>query len=84
MEYLLGFDKMLSPIIIKVIYFLGLIAVLISAIAQLFHGAILIGICTLIFGALGVRIWCELLILAFRIHDNLAEINQRQKKNEPA
>lgn len=80
MEYLLGFDKMVSPVIIKGIYFLLLLLVLIGAIGAFVGGHFLYGLGALVFGALGVRIWCELLILAFRIHDNLVEINQSLKK----
>jgi len=81
LQYALGFDKMISPIIIKIIYFLLLAGVLIGAILALFRGEFIAAIFGLVFGALGVRIWCELLILMFRIHDNLVEINQSLKKN---
>jgi hypothetical protein len=78
-EYLFGFDKMVTPIIIRVLYFLGLIGIVVGAGISLFQGRFLFAIGLLVFGALGVRVYCELLMLLFRIHDNLAEINQRQK-----
>jgi hypothetical protein len=81
MKYLLGFDKMVSPIIIRVVYFLLLIVIVIRTIMALFQGEFLEGIGTLVGGALSVRISCEMMILMFRIHDNLVEINQNLRKN---
>jgi hypothetical protein len=96
-KYALSFDKMVSPLIIKVVYFLLLAVVIISGVLgilssfwALFHGEFLTflgglftGILLLVLGCVGVRVYCELLILAFRIYDNLVEINQSLKKNNP-
>jgi len=76
---LLGFDKMLTPIIIKVLYFLGLLGVLLSAGAMLFQGAIFPALGLLIFGTLIVRVWCELLILMFRVYEELKSASQYLK-----
>jgi hypothetical protein len=45
----------------------------------LFQGNILPAIAILVFGAIMVRVYSELLILLFRIHDNLVSINQQMK-----
>ena len=82
MGYLLGFDKMVSPIIIKVVYFLGLLGVLVASVLVLISGKTLVGIAILVFGALLVRIYSELLILMFRIYDNLVEINKKMKPGD--
>jgi hypothetical protein len=39
MQQLLGFDKMVTPIIIRIVYFLGLLAVLITGGPQCFSAA---------------------------------------------
>jgi hypothetical protein len=39
MQQLLGFDKMVTPIIIRIVYFLGLLVVLITGVATLFSRA---------------------------------------------
>ncbi|MGJ7571990.1 DUF4282 domain-containing protein [Variovorax sp. RB2P76] len=79
MQDLLGFDKMVTPIIIRILYFLGLIGVLVMTVVSLFQGRILMAIGVLVFGAIMVRVYSELLILLFRIHDNLVSINQQMK-----
>ncbi|MBN8754866.1 MULTISPECIES: DUF4282 domain-containing protein [Variovorax] len=79
MQDLLGFDKMVTPIIIRILYFLGLLAVLAMTATALFQGRILVAIGVLVFGAIIVRVYSELLILLFRIHDNLVSINQQMK-----
>jgi hypothetical protein len=79
MQDLLGFDKMVTPIIIRILYFLGLLGVLAATVVSLFQGRILAAIGVLVFGAIMVRVYSELLILLFRIHDNLVSINQQMK-----
>ena len=79
MQDLLGFDKMVTPIIIRILYFLGLLGVLAATVISLFQGRILAAIGILVFGAIMVRVYSELLILLFRIHDNLVSINQQMK-----
>ncbi|SEJ69108.1 protein of unknown function [Variovorax sp. OK605] len=79
MQDLLGFDKMVTPIIIRILYFLGLLGVLVMTVVSLFQGNILPAIGILVFGAIMVRVYSELLILLFRIHDNLVSINQQMK-----
>jgi len=77
---LLGFEKMITPTIIKVLYFLLLLGVLGSFVVTLFSGEILMSFGILIFGTLGVRLWCELLILMFRIYDQLTVSAQYLKE----
>jgi hypothetical protein len=87
MQDLLGFEKMVTPIVIRILYFLGLLVVLISGVSALFSGGfrgILTGFAILIFGAIMVRVYSELLILLFRIHDNLVSINQQMKDRNPS
>lgn len=76
----LSFDKMITPIILKILYVLALIAVVISAVVNLFHGQFFHALAILVFGVIGTRVYCELLILLFRIHENLVEINHNLKK----
>ena len=79
MQDLVGFDMMVTPIIIRILYFLGLLGVLVMTVVSLFQGRILMAIGVLVFGAIMVRVYSELLILLFRIHDNLVSINQQMK-----
>ena len=78
---ILNFDIMISTKLIKLLYFLALIGVVISAITTMlsrnpFTGTsnFIWGLLMLIFGPLAVRVWAELMIVIFNINDNLAKI----------
>jgi len=80
----LAFRRMLTPVIIQIIFWLGIAACVLSAVGQLFmFGALGIvwAAITLVLGSIGVRIYCELLILLFRIHDTLQEIKDQRKQS---
>ena len=70
-ENIFSFDKMITPIIIKVIFLLGIIASVIAGFTQFFseYGSFWYGIMVLIIGPILVRIYCELLIVVFSIHE---------------
>lgn len=81
MKDLFLLDSMLTPKIITVIYWLGLIAVVVGALNQLFDPAtsLLNALGLLLFGLLGVRIWCELMIVLFKINANLQALVERKE-----
>ncbi len=83
MEDFLKFRKMITPIIIQVLFWVGVAGSVIGglvAIGTSFgrygSGAagFLGGLLMLVLGPVFVRIYCELLILLFRIHETLNEI----------
>lgn len=84
LEKLKNFDEMITPAIIKVIYWLGIIIVAILAIVSMV-GAIasgqfrnLIGVLlTSALSFLMVRVYCELIILGFRAVTYLKDINKK-------
>lgn len=78
---ILNFDVMISTKLIKLLYFLALIGVVITAITTMlsrnpFTGTsnFVWGLLILIFGPIGVRVWAELMVVIFNINDNLAKI----------
>lgn len=78
---LFDFKKMITPVIIKIIYYLGLLGVLLAGLKIMGGGplgmgvvSIITGLVTIIVGALLVRVWCELLIVLFKINENLQAI----------
>ncbi|GAB4312591.1 MAG: hypothetical protein Kow0097_14120 [Candidatus Bipolaricaulota bacterium] len=86
MQEYLAFRKMLTPIAIQVIFWIGVAACVILGLVGIVSGAsaplggggqVLAGILTLFLGPLAVRIWCELLIVVFRILDTLGEIRDK-------
>lgn len=74
------FDRMLTPRMITFIYWLLLAVVVISGLGSMFAGAamgggfgfgsFIYGLVIIAVGAVMARIWCELLIILFKIHDN--------------
>ena len=80
MNDLLNFDNMLTPKIITVIYFLSLVAVILAGLFTIFAGQggflmnLIMGLLTIIFGGLLVRVYCELMIVAFKINENIKRI----------
>ncbi|WP_334472509.1 DUF4282 domain-containing protein [Arsenophonus sp. PmNCSU2021_1] len=84
LKSLLNLDKMITPKIIIIFYWLGIIAVLFSGIAAIFAGSHLGGFFSGFIGGLttmviGVRVSCELIILLFNIYAKLKEIAENTK-----
>ena len=73
---LLNFRKMITPTVIQVVFWLGIVAVVVGGIWQMTAGgwAILIGLVSIVLGILLVRVYCEIIILLFRIYDSLRNI----------
>ena len=83
---LLNFDHMIGPSLIRVIYFSGLVLVVVYAVGGLGAMAyspvagmigILGGAILLVFGAVMWRFTCELWVLMFKIHDRIGEVRDR-------
>jgi hypothetical protein len=79
------FDAMLTPKIITFVYWLLLLFVAVSGLATIFggfggvtFGKFLMGIGMIVGGALGARIWCELMIILFKIHENIKKMADKQ------
>ncbi len=88
----LNFRRMVTPLIIKILFWVGVgISVLLgvgSVLGGVIRGisndslvAVAGGLCTgpliIVLGILSVRIYSELLILAFQIHDTLVDIKNQ-------
>ena len=79
---LLFFDAMLTPKFITVIYWIGLVGVVISGLGSIFFmgfryvtfGGLIRGLAITIGGAIAVRVWCELMIVLFKINENVQKI----------
>lgn len=85
----LTFRKMLTPVVIQIIFWVGIVLCVIGGIVGIVVSAvgneaigILYGILVLILGPIAVRIYCELLIVIFRINDNLSEMNKKMDVEE--
>jgi len=76
-----AFRKMVTPVIIQILFWVGVIICVIAGfvligtgIKQPGHQSLLSGVLLVIFGPLVVRLYCEILIVFFRINETLTEI----------
>ena len=85
MNQLLTLNDMLTPKIVTVIYWIGLFCIVLAALGTLFglmgsggfFSRLISAVCILFFGGLAIRIYSELLIVIFKIHENLKKIADR-------
>lgn len=78
----LFFDSMLTPKIITIVYWLLLVVVLLAGLGSIFlygianatFGGFVKGILITVGGAVGARIWCELLMVFFMINENIQKM----------
>lgn len=79
---LLTFDTMITPFIIQIVFWVGTLGSVISGVIMLISGFtdiaptmyIFAGILIIIIGPLVIRVYCELLILTFKIYEHLSAI----------
>jgi len=74
MNDILNFRKMITPVIIQGLFLLGCLMVIIYGIMMMANGQFLMGLFSVPIGIIVVRVYCELMILLFRIHGTLEEI----------
>ncbi len=80
MQDLLSFNRMITPVFIHVIYWIGIVAVLLAGFGVVAGGGgILKGLLEMVVGVIVVRVGCEVLIVLFRINDNLAAIRNSKQ-----
>jgi hypothetical protein len=84
MKELFFFNAMLTPKIITFVYWLLLFFAVVSGLTTMFggyngltFGKFLTGIGIIIGGGVGARIWCELMIVLFKIHENIKKIAEK-------
>lgn len=84
MKDILFFDKMITPKIITFIYWVLLLVAVLGGLASMFggyggvtFGKLIMGILYAVAGAVGARIWCELLIVLFKMNEALQELRNK-------
>ncbi|GGJ89967.1 hypothetical protein GCM10007063_10770 [Lentibacillus kapialis] len=85
MNEFLSFDKMLTPTIIKIVFWIGIVFSVLSGLGMMVTGAnsvvgggfqVIMGLLIIIVGPLLTRVYCELLIIFFKMHESLQEIKK--------
>lgn len=75
MEFL-TFRKMITPMIIQIVFWLGVLGVLGAGFGAMAEQGFFLGLIALVLGLVLWRIWCELVIIFFSINDSLSEIRR--------
>jgi hypothetical protein len=74
----LTFKTMIAIPVVIVLFWAGVVMAIVAGIVEMFSGHGFYGFCTgvatILFGPLIVRIYCEVLIVVFRINETLTEI----------
>ena len=78
MKDFLTFRRMLSPILLQIVFWAGLVACVVTAVTDFWDHAWLQGLLVLVLGPILVRVVAELLILFFRINETLTDISQQK------
>ncbi len=83
----LAFRRMLTPVIIQIIFWISAVLVsligvvtIISGANQSNVGAAFAGFLLMVFGPIVVRIYCELLIVIFRMNETLTDIREELRR----
>ena len=72
----LAFRKMITPTLAMVLFWMGVVVCVVMGITMLTagKGGVPLGVALLFIGPLLVRVYCETLILVFRVYEVLVEI----------
>jgi Domain of unknown function (DUF4282) len=78
----LRFETMITPLVIQIIFWIAVVVAVLMGIVTMTRGgwAVLIGFLIIIFGPLGARIYCEILIIFFRINDHIRAVEQNTRR----
>lgn len=80
LDFLL-FRRMLTPLLIQIFFWIGVVLCVVSGMVNLFHHAIMHGLQILLLGPIIVRIFCEFIILFFRMNETLTDLKNTVQKN---
>ncbi|MEH0741361.1 DUF4282 domain-containing protein [Vibrio cholerae] len=88
MDSIFSFKSMLTPKLVTGLYWLLLLIAIISGIGTMFSGyggvtfqTFMLGLLTMVGGAIGARIWCELMIVIFKINENLQALKEAKEES---
>jgi hypothetical protein len=82
----LSFDKMITPTIIKVVYYILLVVSILTSLGIIITGfnmpfggglQVFLGLISLVLSPLFVRVYCEILIIVFKINEKLYDIDKK-------
>ncbi len=80
MREFLSFRKMVTPILIQVFFWIGVVGTVVGGLGLIIGGQGFGGLLLLLLGPLFVRVYCEILILFFRMNETLTEIKNNTQR----
>jgi len=88
MKRFLHFDEMITPIFISFIYWIGIVIIILGGLTStaamssfgLGFGQLVLTFVVIVGGIIFWRIFCELMLIIFRIYDKLSIIADNTKK----
>jgi Domain of unknown function (DUF4282) len=93
MSDFLAFRTMVTPVIIQILFWIGALICLVAGAVMIIYGAthfqegqgqyLWKGVFLFVLGPLGVRVYCEILIIFFRINETLTEIKHALGERPP-
>ena len=77
------FNKFITPKFITVVYWILMIGSVVVGISIIFspRGGMIGGVIFIAFGILFSRIWCELILIFFKINENLEKLGEKTVHN---
>ena len=88
-----AFRTMVTPVIIQILFWIGAVLCLITGVIMVIYGATQFqagegqylwkGALLFVLGPLGVRVYCEILMIFFRINETLTEIKHAMAPRPP-
>ncbi|MEE8323180.1 MAG: DUF4282 domain-containing protein [Candidatus Bathyarchaeia archaeon] len=74
-----SFKKMITPTFIQIIFWVGAAVIAIVGLYMMVRADFFLGLIYLVLGPVVWRIYCEILIVLFKIHENVEAINQKKQ-----
>ena len=78
-HYIFYLEEMVTPKLLTIFYWILLFAFITKGIGDIFEGDFFRGLVWVVGGSLASRVACELVVVLFRINENLHEINETLK-----
>ncbi len=82
-----SFDRMITPTIIKVVFWIGLVVTVLVGLGLLIAGnsggVRVLGLVYLLFGPILWRVYCEILIVVFKMQEHLTAIERNTAPSMP-
>jgi hypothetical protein len=80
----LRFETMITPFVIQAVFWIAVVVLIIAGVIQIAAAdggvGVAIGLATIILGPLLARIYCEIVIVLFRVNDHLRAIQHNTEK----